>query len=64
MFNLLDKNDTITTAQLIHYHKHYNLALFKVKMNLVSQIPSFSTEVKGVFGLAVAVKKVVVGCEL
>ncbi|KAK3140740.1 hypothetical protein QOZ80_5AG0405170 [Eleusine coracana subsp. coracana] len=43
---LLDKNDTITTAQLIHYHKHYNFALFNIKIDLVPQIPSFNTDIK------------------
>ncbi|KAK3137511.1 hypothetical protein QOZ80_5BG0453260 [Eleusine coracana subsp. coracana] len=44
--HLLDKNDTIATAQLIHYHKHYNFALFKIKMDVVSQIPSLCKEIK------------------
>ncbi|GJM94586.1 hypothetical protein PR202_ga11246 [Eleusine coracana subsp. coracana] len=44
--HLLDKNDIIATAQLIHYHKHYNFALFKIKMDVVPQIPSLSNEIK------------------
>ncbi|TVU17879.1 hypothetical protein EJB05_33939, partial [Eragrostis curvula] len=44
--HLLDKNDTTVTAELVHYHRHYNFALFKIKMDLEAQIPSFNTEVQ------------------
>ncbi|KAL6606441.1 hypothetical protein ACP70R_042094 [Stipagrostis hirtigluma subsp. patula] len=40
--HLLDKHDTVVNAELMHYHKHYNIALFKIKIDLVDEIPSFT----------------------
>ncbi|XP_062180734.1 uncharacterized protein LOC133885107 isoform X3 [Phragmites australis] len=44
--HLPDKNDTTIVAHLLHYHEHYNLALFKINMDQSAQIPSCFTEVK------------------
>ncbi|CAN6353730.1 unnamed protein product [Urochloa humidicola] len=44
--HLMDKTDTTVVADLLHYDKHYNLALFKISTNLSAQIqiPSFTME--------------------
>ncbi|CAN6326664.1 unnamed protein product [Urochloa humidicola] len=44
--HLMDKTDTTVVADLLHYDKHYNLALFRISMNLSAQIqiPSFTME--------------------
>ncbi|WVZ96253.1 hypothetical protein U9M48_041917 [Paspalum notatum var. saurae] len=43
---LADKTDSTVVADLVHYDRHYNLALFRAAMDLSAQIPSFSTELK------------------
>jgi small nuclear ribonucleoprotein (snRNP)-like protein len=42
----MDKAETTVVAKLQHYDKHYNLALFKVSMDLYAQMPSFTSELK------------------
>lgn len=44
--HFMDKAATTVVANLLHYDKHYNLALFKVSMDLSAQIPSFTSELK------------------
>ncbi|KAK3140730.1 hypothetical protein QOZ80_5AG0404980 [Eleusine coracana subsp. coracana] len=46
--HLLDKHDTVVNAELIKYHKHYNFALYKIKIDAVAGIPPFS-EVQAAF---------------
>ncbi|KAK3137502.1 hypothetical protein QOZ80_5BG0453130 [Eleusine coracana subsp. coracana] len=40
--HLLDKHDTVVNAELIKYHKHYNFALYKIKIDTIAGIPPFS----------------------
>ncbi|CAL5086018.1 unnamed protein product [Urochloa decumbens] len=44
--HFMDKTDTTVVVDLLHYDKHYNLALFKISTNLSAQIqmPSFTNE--------------------
>uniref|UniRef100_J3LWQ4 PDZ domain-containing protein n=1 Tax=Oryza brachyantha TaxID=4533 RepID=J3LWQ4_ORYBR len=44
--HLLDKAGTVVVADLVNYDKHYNLALFKIVVDLSTQIPYFTSEVK------------------
>ncbi|OEL32476.1 hypothetical protein BAE44_0006503 [Dichanthelium oligosanthes] len=44
--HLMDKTDTTVVADLLHYDKHYNLALFKIAIDLSAQLPSFTSELK------------------
>uniref|UniRef100_A0A0E0KNW2 PDZ domain-containing protein n=1 Tax=Oryza punctata TaxID=4537 RepID=A0A0E0KNW2_ORYPU len=44
--HLSDKVDTTVVADLLHYDKHYNLAMFKISIDLSAQIPSFTSELK------------------
>ncbi|XP_052151898.1 uncharacterized protein LOC127770277 [Oryza glaberrima] len=44
--HLSDKADTTVVADLLHYDKHYNLAIFKISIDLSAQIPSFTSELK------------------
>ncbi|KAJ1261591.1 hypothetical protein BS78_09G042000 [Paspalum vaginatum] len=39
--HLLDKDDSVVVAELLHYDKNYNLAIFKAVMNLCAEVPSF-----------------------
>jgi small nuclear ribonucleoprotein (snRNP)-like protein len=42
LIHLLD--DTTQKGTLINYHKHYNIALFEVDMNMSTKLPPVSTE--------------------
>ncbi|KAK3140736.1 hypothetical protein QOZ80_5AG0405080 [Eleusine coracana subsp. coracana] len=44
LVHLLDKHETTIAAHLLHYDKHFNIALFKIDMDVSAEIPSFSTE--------------------
>jgi len=44
--HLLDRDDTMVAAELLHYDKNYNLALFKVDMNLSAEVLRFRSELK------------------
>jgi len=44
--HLLDRDDTMVAAELLHYDKNYNLALFKVVMNLSAEVLRFRSELK------------------
>uniref|UniRef100_A0A0E0NRQ9 Uncharacterized protein n=1 Tax=Oryza rufipogon TaxID=4529 RepID=A0A0E0NRQ9_ORYRU len=43
--HLLDKDETTVPAALLHYDRHFNIALFKVDVDSCAKIPSFSSEV-------------------
>uniref|UniRef100_A0A0E0KAM5 PDZ domain-containing protein n=1 Tax=Oryza punctata TaxID=4537 RepID=A0A0E0KAM5_ORYPU len=43
--HLLDKDETTVPAALLHYDRHFNIALFKVVVDSCAKIPSFSSEV-------------------
>ncbi|TVU17872.1 hypothetical protein EJB05_33932 [Eragrostis curvula] len=43
--HLLDKNETTVAAHLLHYDKHFNVALFKIDTYISVETPSFCTEV-------------------
>ena len=42
LIHLLD--DTTQKGTLINYHKHYNIAVFEVDMNMSTKLPPVSTE--------------------
>ncbi|KAF8762640.1 hypothetical protein HU200_009168 [Digitaria exilis] len=42
--HLMDKTNTTVVAELLHYDKHYNLALFKISKDLKAHIPSFTSD--------------------
>ncbi|CAM0147574.1 unnamed protein product [Urochloa decumbens] len=44
--HLLDRDDTIVAAELLHYDKNYNLALFKVGISVSAEVLSFGSELK------------------
>ena len=44
--HLSDKVDTIVVADLLQYDKQYNLAMFKISIDLSAQISSFTSELK------------------
>lgn len=44
--HLSDKVDTIVVADLLQYDKQYNLAMFKISIDLSAQVPSFTSELK------------------
>jgi len=43
---LLDEDETIVTALLLHYDKHINMALFIVDIESCAKIPTFNSDVK------------------
>ncbi|KAL6897413.1 hypothetical protein ACP4OV_007109 [Aristida adscensionis] len=44
--HLLDKDETSVTARLLHYDKHFNMALFTVGIESCAEIPEFNNDVK------------------
>ncbi|KAF8725851.1 hypothetical protein HU200_020412 [Digitaria exilis] len=42
--HLMDKTNTTVVAELLHYDKHYNLALFKISKDFKAHIPSFTSD--------------------
>ncbi|GJN36065.1 hypothetical protein PR202_gb24893 [Eleusine coracana subsp. coracana] len=44
LVHLLDKHETTIAAHLLHYDKHFNIALFKIDTDVSAEILSFSTE--------------------
>jgi len=43
---LLDEDETTVPAQLLHYDKHINMALFIVDIESCAKIPTFNSDVK------------------
>ncbi|CAD6272911.1 unnamed protein product [Miscanthus lutarioriparius] len=44
--HLLDQDETTVPAQLLHYDKHINMALFTVGIESCAKIPEFNSDVK------------------
>ena len=44
--HLLDEDETTVPAQLLHYDKHINMALFTVCIESCAKIPEFNSDVK------------------
>ncbi|CAD6272908.1 unnamed protein product [Miscanthus lutarioriparius] len=44
--HLLDEDETTVPAQLLHYDKHINMALFTVGIESCAKIPEFNSDVK------------------
>ncbi|KAL6897403.1 hypothetical protein ACP4OV_007099 [Aristida adscensionis] len=44
--HLLDEDETTVTARLLHYDKHFNMALFTVGIESCAEIPEFNDDVK------------------